>query len=535
MPAIQLCVAPWGDDSGPGTAQRPFATLDRAQRAVRASTDGMDADVVVSLRAGTYVRTAPFELVDAAGDSGQNGRQVVYQAHGYGTAEQEEVVISGGRVVPGWRPDDAASGVWRAEVGALETRQLFVDGRRAERAALTDGVPGTLTRTDTGYVTDSAAPQLWASPGDIEFVYQGVYPWSEARCGVADIAGDERSTTITMAQPAFGWAVQLYNAVISWETDGPARSGLGGPTAVENSPSFLTQPGTFALDRSRPGRHVLYYLPREVVDLSDAHVVVPALETLVLGRGTADAPLRDVTLRGITFADATWLRPSEPGGFLHYHGGTYYDGGPIETVTFAEGQGSVTVPAGEPATIPGNVVFVDTAGITIEGNRFTRLGADALQFSGGGAGNTVRGNVFDDISGGAISVNDASTGMHIGNNWIHHIGRDYRGSPAICLTGGQDATIVHNQINDVPHCGIVVNGGDSARGTRLLHNLVFNTMTVLADGGGHDDPPEGVTVEGNTRLPQAAFDAGLAGYPAAAAIVANAGIEPTTTHPTPRS
>ena len=49
--------------------------------------------------------------------------------------------------------------------------------------------------------------------------------------------------------------------------------------------------------------------------------------------------VRDVAFRGITFADATWLRPSAPEGFLHYHGNGYYDGGPIEKVTFAEGQG----------------------------------------------------------------------------------------------------------------------------------------------------------------------------------------------------
>jgi hypothetical protein len=71
------------DDSGPGTADRPFATLDRARVAAVSGT-------VVNLRAGTYRRSTPFQL--SVADSG-----VIYQAYGYGTAAQEKVVISGGR------------------------------------------------------------------------------------------------------------------------------------------------------------------------------------------------------------------------------------------------------------------------------------------------------------------------------------------------------------------------------------------------------------------------------------------------------
>jgi hypothetical protein len=74
-PKMQLHVAPWGDDSSPGTAGLPFATLQRAQQAVRASTAGMKKDIVVNLHRGTHVLTEPLVLSDAAGDSGQNGHR----------------------------------------------------------------------------------------------------------------------------------------------------------------------------------------------------------------------------------------------------------------------------------------------------------------------------------------------------------------------------------------------------------------------------------------------------------------------------
>ncbi|MDP9869732.1 MULTISPECIES: right-handed parallel beta-helix repeat-containing protein [Streptosporangium] len=443
-----LFVDPSGDDSGPGTPERPFATLERARAAAAPGT-------VVTLRAGTYRLTEPFRL--AAADSG-----VVYQAHGYGTAAQEEVVISGGRRITGWR--EGAGGVRLAEVPGLATRQLYVSGRRAVRAAVP--LEHGLTRTETGYVTDDPAPGSWQ--GEVEFVYRGAYPWSEARCQVARISGDGRSTTVTMAQPAFGWAARLYRSVITWDGPGAGEfNGVDAPTFAENSPAFLTE-GTFALSGG-----VLHYLPLPGEDLDD--VVAPVLETLLHARD-----VHDVAFRGITFAEATWLRPSTPEGFLHYHGNGYHDGGPLRTVTFAEGQGQVTIP-GDSAAMPGNVIFENASRVTLEGCRFTRLGAVALEFRGDGTGNVLRDSVVDEVSGGGVVIGAGARRHRVENNHIHHVGRDYHGSPAVLLSGTRDTVVAHNQVNNVPHAGIVVYEG---RGAQVLNNLVHDTMQVLADGGG---------------------------------------------------
>lgn len=441
-------VDPSGDDSDPGTIERPFATLERARAAATPGT-------VVTLRAGTYRLIEPFRL--SAADSG-----VVYQAHGYGTAAPEKVVISGGRRITGWRAGDRGDRL--AEAPGLATRQLYVSGRRAARAAI--ALHLQLTRTETGYVVDDPAPGAWR--GEVEFVYRGAYPWSEARCQVSRISGDERSATVTMAQPAFGWAARLYQSVITWDGPGAEESnGADHPTFAENSPAFLTE-GTFVLDGG-----VLHYLPRPGEDLDD--VVAPVLETLLHARN-----VHDVAFRGITFADATWLRPSTPEGFLHYHGNGYHDGGPLQTITFAEGQGQVTVP-GDTVTMPGNVIFENSSRVTLEGCRFTRLGAVALEFRGEGDGNVLRDSVIDDVSGGGLVIGSGARRHRIENNHVHHIGRDYHGSPAILLTGTRDSVVARNQINDVPHNGIVVYEG---HGAQVLNNLVHDTMQVLADGGG---------------------------------------------------
>jgi hypothetical protein len=170
---VELFVSPTGRDSWPGTKSRPFATLKRAQRAVRGQTAGMSSnDIVVNLRGGTYGLRRPLRLSGTAGDSGQNGRAVVYQAYGYGTGAQELVVISGGRRVTGWRRAENVQGAWRANVGDLEARQLFVDGRRARRTALGRGLPGNAIRVGTGYATRSTVPRSWRHPEDIELRVQ---------------------------------------------------------------------------------------------------------------------------------------------------------------------------------------------------------------------------------------------------------------------------------------------------------------------------------------------------------------------------
>ncbi|UJB39969.1 right-handed parallel beta-helix repeat-containing protein [Streptomyces sp. A1-5] len=484
----RLYVAPWGRDSWPGTFDQPFATLAAAQRTVRARTAALRSDLVVNLRAGTYFLDAPLTLDAAAGDSGEGGHRVVYQAHGYGTPRQEKVVVSGGRLITGWRPGEV-DGSWRADVGSLETRQLYVNGRRAPRASLSPGLPGNVMKTEIGYVTDSTDPQSWRDPTSIEFVFPWVYPWSEARCRIAEITGDARSTTVTLVQPAFARARELYSA--TWVGDQQAHpegprdarwDGLARPFSAENSVSFLTEPGTFVLDRRVPDRHVLHYLPLPGEDPAEAEIIAPVLERIVVGRGTEENPLHDVTLRGLTFSHAGWTEPDGPHGFLHFFANTYYAGGELQKVELAEGKAHLTIPAA-PRLLPANVEFTAAVRVALLDNGFTHLGAGAIGFAGPGRANAVVGNRIEDVSGSAVTVT-AGTGTEIRQNLIHHIGREYRGSPAVWVMDAREVTVAHNEIHDVPYSGIVVTGGSRAARVQVTGNLIHRTMTALADGGG---------------------------------------------------
>ncbi|MBI2299948.1 MAG: hypothetical protein HYU66_13570, partial [Armatimonadetes bacterium] len=129
-PSADVHVAPNGRDSNPGTAARPFATLAKAQEAVRAKLKaGLTQDLSVQLAAGTYELSEP--LVFTPADGGTEAHAVTWSA-----APGATVVVSGGRRFGGWQP--AGNGLWTAQLPDLDPdwypRQLFVNGRRAIRA-----------------------------------------------------------------------------------------------------------------------------------------------------------------------------------------------------------------------------------------------------------------------------------------------------------------------------------------------------------------------------------------------------------------
>jgi hypothetical protein len=116
--ARDVYVSPSGDDANPGTLKKPFATLQRAQQAVRQRPGR------VFLRGGTYY--LPETLVFTARDSGTKDAPVVYQNY-----QAEQPVVSGGVRLGNldWRP--FTNGIFQTAIPAdLATGEIFVNGER---------------------------------------------------------------------------------------------------------------------------------------------------------------------------------------------------------------------------------------------------------------------------------------------------------------------------------------------------------------------------------------------------------------------
>lgn len=455
-------------------------SLTGAQTKVRTVNSSMSGDIVVLLRGGTYQLSSTFALDQ--NDSGNNGYNVMYQAY-----PGETPMISGGQTITGWSQVGGGN-IWQANVGtSLQTRQLYVNGIRATRAALGSGIPGSVTKTSTGYTTTSTAPQSWTNPGDIEFVYTGNpsagSAWTESRCGVASISGNASSTTITMDEPC--WT----NATVT-KCCGQT---INTPSGIENAFQLLDQPGEWYLNRATG---ILFYYPRSGETLNTATVVAPTLETLISGTGTQTNPIHNIQFQGITFAYGTWLQPSGGNGFVEVQAGWIWQGSTPVTV-FA----------------PGNIAFHAARNIRIERNIFTHLGAQGVVFDSGSQNNSIIGNVFADISGTAVRIgtvdapnaaNSAQeSGNTVSNNYIHDIAVEYHGG--VGLMGGYTAntTFTYNEIANVPYSGISLGWGwgttSYAQNNEVAFNLIHDHLQLLVDGGGIYTLSEQAATDGTQR------------------------------------
>jgi len=507
--AATVFVSPSGNDANSGGAPaQAVRTLGRAQQLVRGLNQNMTGDVRVELADGTYRLAAPLQL--DARDSGTGGFNVVWTA-----ASGARPMLSGGVPVSGWKQVDAAKNVWSAPVPAgLNSRQLYVNGRRATRAR--GAAPVTLTWTPTGYTASGGAMSRWRNVGDIEFVYQGgLGAWTEIRCSVGRIAADG---IITMGQPCWNNSNQRHIKT-DWTPPrtanlvGPGRLGNPGPepggagippTSMENAFELLDSAGEWYLDRPAA---TVYYIPRTGENLSSARVEIAALEKLVSGAGTATAPVQHIVFNGLQFSYATWLTPSTDTGFSEIQAGytiTGANGFAVQGLCqFAPGG---TCPYGSWTKEPANVSFSYARNVQFTGNGFVHLGAAGLDLGNGSANNLVKGNVFTDISGNGIELGavdkplatgaDRTSANTIADNHVFSAAVEYKGGVGILVGYSERTLITHNQIDTLTYTAISIGWGgwpdkkgepaqpNYSNRNVLSNNLIFSYMTLLNDGGG---------------------------------------------------
>ena len=470
-----IWVSPAGDDSNAGTEAAPFRTLEHAAGAAAASP----AAVTVYLADGTYRLTRPLVF-------GPGGPPIEFRA-----VAGANPVISGAVQIKGWTLHDKSRNIYRASAGSYVSRHLYVDGRRATRARTDspgDNIPAGFRPSPivpassnprpviTGGIqyiptTLNAAgwrdPAKWTHVRDIEAVIETQWKMMSVPLDAVTPSTSTKPGLITLRQP--GWTnANLYLQSTPSKTD-PYKCIAGPPgiwslwqvTWFENAYEFLDQPGEWYLDRASG---TIYYIPRRGENLSTADVEMPVLETLVQGAGTPQQPVANLRFEGLTFTYATWLGPAGDDGYVSDQSGFRVTGAQNELNTIGHIQ-KVT-------RTPGNVRFEYARNIVFTKNRFTHMGAAALDFGTGSQDNTVDGNLFSDISAAAIQLGgvgamdarpplpaQATTNNTISNNLIFRTGREYVDSAAIFVGFTSRTDVRHNTISDVPWSGIAIGWG----------------------------------------------------------------------------
>lgn len=484
------------DETGTGATSRPFRTLEGALKwFVAQKQKGLvSGTFTITLLPGTYPLSKTISITSA--HSGLSAAApLVIRAKTPGT-----VTLSGGLTVDSFSL--AEDGLWRAPLAGLvpsgELRHLWVNGRRARRAASADAM-GLVdqscrsTSATTRACNATAVPYYlgpykassdvaariarWTELRRVEVVNNDSY--KQSRCLIDRVEGQ----LVYMQEPCWSDAHATQNNG-SYDTIHPVR--------VENAKELLDEPGEWYFEA---GTRTLFYRPLPGETIAGSVAVVPRIERLLTIAGTSATPVRDITLSGLSFAHATWLRPSTGAGFAEY-------------------QANMLVSRTGDHFPNAAVALTGTQRVAFLGGSFVHLGGVGLDLGVGANATRVANAIFTDISSAAMflgsrldsaSVNDGNV---VEQNLLFDVGAEYQGAPAIVAGFTQRLVLQRNEIHDVPYTGISLGWGwstSSATGNLVKANEIVRHMQVMDDGGGIytlGDQPGTQIVENVVRDPR---------------------------------
>jgi hypothetical protein len=447
-------VSPAGDDANPGTLERPFATLPRAQQAAREKPGD------VFLRGGTYYLSAP--LVFTAEDSGIKDAPVIFQPY-----QNETPVISGGLRLENlnWQP--STNGIFKAQVPAdLQTEEIFVNGERQILARYPNFDPQA--QYFDGFAADAISQERaarWSDPAG--GYYHAMHPalWGDFTWR---ITGKDQNGGLLLEG--------------GWQNN---RGAAAHPQIrfVENIFEELDAPGEWFLNSKT---HTLYFYPPAGLDLTNAVVEATRLRTLVEFHGDEAHPVKWITLRGFVFRQAarTVMDTREP---LLRSDWAIYRGGAI----FFNGAEDCALEDSLVDQVGGNAVFVNNYNrrVAICGTQITKAGASGICFVGDPQ--AARSPLFNYGQVQQLAEIDRTPGPRTDNYpadclvddcLIHLTGRVEKQTAGVEIDLSQGITLRHCSIYDVPRAGI--NIGDGCWGGHVIEFCdVFDTVKETGDHG----------------------------------------------------
>jgi hypothetical protein len=462
--AAKFYVTPDGDDQASGSIEAPFRTVTRAQQAIRElkKNQPIHGDVAVVLRQGTYFLDSTLRFT--AEDSGTEDYHVIFEA-----AEGEQVVLSGGRLVQGWK--QRHDGLWEATCNLQPFRQLYVGGKRAVRArsgklgddpdpsrweflhdfSREGGLPNAEFLHAEGFTSSAVEMAAWGNPQEIEFIFVNI--WSLMRYKVRELRREGDALVVLMQQP------QFYH--------GRFKEGVtvNMPAWIENALELLDEPGEWYFD---PYQKVLFYRPRAGEDSDSVPVVAPQLERLMVIAGDVGRPVRNLIFRGLVFTESNWAYPNQVGHADVQANFTLDSADPRLMVRV----GGFTMVHNELRKSPGAILLRYAEGIRFENCTFTRLGSAGVDIECGSRRNCLVGCHFYDISGSAIQIGDVQRDDHhpddqrkivsentVQNCVIHDCALEYMGGVGIFVGYTTRTQLLHNEICRLPYTGISVGWG----------------------------------------------------------------------------
>ncbi|MDR1584255.1 MAG: PDZ domain-containing protein [Prevotellaceae bacterium] len=453
---IQFHVSPKGNDSGNGTEQSPFLTVERA-RDEAYKTKG---DVTIFLHEGTYRLSAPLVFTPKSGAATEGSLTVRPYS-------DEKVVISGSIILENlqWKP--YKNDILQTTIsGTPIMDMLIVNGEIRHQARYPNYDPDAIRFNGTAW--DVIAPKrvkTWKNPvgGYLHIMHN--HDWGDFHYRITE---KDKYGNI---QTEGGWQ---NNRQSGWHNSN---------RMVENIFEELDAPGEWFYNADKS---TLYYYPLEGEDVNAVVFESPQIKHLLEIRGNEDNPVRNITFEGLNLTQTlrTFMEKYEP---LLRSDWTIYRGAAI----FFEGAENCALKNCNIYNIGGNAIFFSNYNrdCEVSGSHLTRIGASAVCFVGDPK--AVRSPSFEysqfvplkdlDMTVGP-KTNNYPAHCRVHDNLIHKIGLYEKQITGVEMSMSRAITVSHNSIYDTPRAGINISEGTWG-GHVIEFNDVFNTVKETGDHG----------------------------------------------------
>jgi len=461
--AEDFFVAPDGNDSNPGTKEKPFATVTKARDAVRVIiASGLERSLTVQIRGGTYRIVNP--IVFGPQDSGTDKFKIFYKAY-----NNETPVISGGRVISNWKVNQ--DGTWEAPIPAgWSFRDLFINDERRSRCrhpnkrfarvatVIDDRKKFTFTLGDFPTINDVMETELVM-----------LHDWSISRNGVKYV--DTKTQTIETVY-------EIGGPLHFWRINGFEQNPR---FRLENHPVFLDTPGEWYLDNKT---NILRYWPLQGEKPGNIVAVAPVAPQLLVLRGKKGTPIKNLHFQGLSLMHTHWQFDNN-----RYGGGQacFHWSGTLPADVIKE--------SWRPINSAVSFEFAEFCGL--ENMSILNVGGSGLWFRQGCIKNSlansrVSGAAANGVMIGEYKISEGASiasDCEIRNSVIENCGFHFFGAVGIWVGFSKGNLIADNEIRHHPYTGVSIGWQWNPEPTPCKANIVGNNhihhvMQVLSDGGG---------------------------------------------------
>lgn len=432
LSAQKIYLSPVGNDSNPGTIEKPLATLNGARDKAREFRKGSPADQTIEVIAleGEYFMFQPLNL--AIEDGGRPEVPFIFKSE-----TGKKVVFRGGVKLSGFEKVDAK--LWKAFVPQVAYynsyfEQLYVNGRRATRARTPNQgfyhvkkVTETVLEKGEGRSPELAVQKIeldstealnlqsFSEPDYRDALIIFYHNWDNTRKRVTGF-NKQSSSVYTI-----GEGMKPWNPI-----NNKSRY------LIENYKGALDAPGEWFLDHLG----YIYYIPLEGETIENISFFAPILKEFISIKGDAvtGKKVENIRFENLVFEMAGYQTP--PDG---------------------------NEPAQAAAPVDAVVTLDYVNNISFQNCEIAHTGTYAFWFRRACSNCTVNQTYMHDLGAGGVKIgetvirpdqNEITNNITIDNNIIRDAGHVFPCAVGIIIFNASDNKLTHNEIANLRYSGI---------------------------------------------------------------------------------